>query len=639
MYAFACFANDFCWAVFIDIVWFFYAVGKQYEFEYAKDNADTSPDEEDDPLTTDEHRSLTFAMRSYFLFPAAVAYLDVFHIYGMDHLAVWLRFTVECIAMADLYLVMITYMLLSYRRSIMMEIVFLVAIAVFVSTTVLGVDSSFTAIHFAKSNADDSLHAMSVICRERLDRTFFCVRQAVNGMKRQAVQAVESYDRFANDAQYRETYLADMSKRLNDIALSTDGSVAYYLRLAPEIAGSKGGFSMVREDVRWEGALPPFVKRDPIDLSLYSPFDSKNVGWYYIPLKTKSATWIEPYIDPGAKNYVISYVAPLFVEGKFIGIIGMDIDFNFIIQELRRMSIYDYGYVYVMSRNNIVLYHKDQPQGTVFQPNPEFQEIELYLTNGMWLGIAIPMIRVHNERNWIFMNTLAAIFLVAMLISIGSISFASKAIRPLAGMTDAAKRIASGDLNVTISYESGNELGLLVQSIREMAAKLEIYVYRDKLTGLRNAAAYMAKRTELEKQRLSNPEGIVYGVVIFDANFLKKVNDKYGHGAGNELIRRAGEIISNVFENSFVYRVGGDEFAAILEGKDYENREALLRLFDERTAAASFEAAGDTINISVARGLGIYKPGMDFADVTKTADDEMYKHKAAIKAKYGEDVR
>ena len=205
-------------------------------------------------------------------------------------------------------------------------------------------------------------------------------------------------------------------------------------------------------------------------------------------------------------------------------------------------------------------------------------------------------------------------------------------------MTEAAKRIASGDLNVKISYESGNELGILVRSIREMAAKLEFYVYRDKLTGLRNAAAYIGKSNELDEQSKINPN-LKYGVVIFDANFLKKVNDKYGHDAGNELLRHAAQVIRKVFENSPVYRIGGDEFAAILEGSDYEDREELLKLFDEKVAEEHFNATGDILTLSVARGIGTYEQGLNFSEVSKKADAAMYYHKAAIKAKYGEEVR
>ena len=634
----ACFANDFFIALFVDLVWMFYLVSKEYTFHYVRSHPEEHYNEDNDPLTPDEHEALRMSMRCYFLFPLILAYLNVYQIYGMDHIETWLHFMTECMAMIDIYLVLMLYLLLSYRRSIMMEVVFLVAMTVFGTAAVLGWGSSVAMSNLVKSHTDDSLHAMSVICRERLDRTFFCVRQAVDGMKRQAINTVESYERLKNDAAYRETYLSAMCQRFDDIARGTDGSITYYLHLSPEFGGTKSGFFMAREAVRWEGALPSFVEREVTDLALYSPDQTQYVGWYYIPLKSKCATWIEPYIDPATKSYVISYVAPMFLEGHFLGVIGIEIDFNFIIQELRRMSIYDYGYVYIMNRNNIVLYHKDLPQGAEFQSNPEFQEIELYLTNGMWLGIAMPLSKIHDERNRIVMHLIVIVLVVAMLISVISIALASNAIKPLAGMTEAAKRIASGDLNVTISYESGNELGLLVKSIRDMAAKLEVYVYRDKLTGLRNAAAYMSKCAELDAQNKINPN-IQYGVVIFDANFLKKVNDQYGHEAGNKLLRHAARVICRVFAHSPVYRVGGDEFAAILESQDYDKREELLKLFDEKTDEEHFVVAGDTLTVSVARGLGVHESGMEFAAVSKYADVAMYNHKAALKAKFGEEVR
>lgn len=637
-YLIACFVNDFFTSMFFDLAIFFLLVSRNYPFHNPRKNFADESAAQILHSVKDTNRTWIITLGFYMIFPVAVVYVNKYQIYGMDHLETWLRFIAECLSAIDIYLVLVFYLLLRYRRSIMLEIVFLVSQTVFLSATVLGFGSSVALNNMATSSTDHSLHAMSVICRERLDRTFFCVRQAVNGMEIQALNEIESYNRLVEDPAYREEYLRKMEKNFSAIARTTDGSIAYYLRLAPEFAGSKGGFSMAREDVRWEGALAPFVRREPIDLSLYSPDDVKNVGWYYMPMKSRCATWIEPYVDPTAQAYVISFVAPLFVEGNFIGVIGMDIDFNFIIQELRRMSIYDYGYVYIMNRNNVVLYHRDQPQGTQFQPNPEFQEMEIYLSNGMWLGIAMPLSRVHETRNEILMHLMAAIIIVAMIISVVSIELTSQVIKPLSGMTDAAKRIASGDLNVKISYEYDNELGILVRSIREMATRLEDYVYRDKLTGLRNAAAYISKAAELDAQRNLIPD-LQYGVVIFDANFLKKINDNYGHEAGNELLRHAAKVIREVFANSPVYRIGGDEFAAVLENQDYENRAELMRLFNEKVPQEHFDIAGETIMVSVACGLGIYERGMDFSGVSKKADVAMYNHKAAIKAKFGEEVR
>ena len=625
----ACFLNDFVVAIFFGIVWFFFLVSNDYGF-YCR----TGEKAEEGHQKGSTQQIWWVALSFYACFPLLFAYLDVFQLYGLDSMKVWLQFVAECLLMMDVVLVMMIYLLLRYRHSIMMEIVFLVAMAVFFSAAVLGWGSSMAMGQMVAKDVNDSLRAMSVICRERLDRTFFCVRQSVSGMEQQAVTAAESYDRLVGDEEYRNAYIERMSKGFSAIAMSTDGCIACYMRFSPKIAGPKGGFSMVREEIRWEGALPSFVPREPIDLSLYSSDDMKNVGWYYIPRRIGHATWIEPYIDPTAKNYVISYVSPLYIDGYYVGVVGVDIDFGFIIQELRRMSIYDYGYTYIMNRNGMVLYHRDIPQGSMFQSNPDFREMEIYLTNGMWLGIAMPVSKVHDGQNHVMMHLVATILVVAMLVSLISIALVSRAILPLLGVTEAAEKIAAGDLNVNLSYNSPNELGTLVRSIREMAAKLEVYVYRDKLTGLRNAAAYMSKGAELDERRRRGDD-LQYGVIIFDANFLKRTNDQYGHQAGNELLRHAAQVICRVFDHSPVYRIGGDEFAAILEHQDYEQREALLRRFDEEVAEEKFDAAGHKLPLSVARGLAVYEKGMEYSAVAKRADAAMYNHKTALKTAMG----
>lgn len=65
-------------------------------------------------------------------------------------------------------------------------------------------------------------------------------------------------------------------------------------------------------------------------------------------------------------------------------------------------------------------------------------------------------------------------------------------------------------------------------------------------------------------------------------NDLKKVNDFYGHDAGDRHILSAKKLICDVFKHSPVYRIGGDEFTVILTGTDYENGIELLQAFDRQ---------------------------------------------------------
>lgn len=558
-------------------------------------------------------------------------------IYDLANLDTWLQFNGECLTMMNLGLIAILYLLLRHRSSIMVNFVFLEVITVFISAFVLGWVCFVVTNRITEHNLENSLEEMSVICRERIKRTFDGIQVSVNAIHDLAKDEIKDYEQLRNNEEYRSDYLARTEYLFKSIASNTAGSIAFYLRCDPGYAGPLGGFSWGREPNRWEGATSDFRKRTPVDLSNYSPDDYENVGWYYIPIERHRATWIEPYMDPAAESYVVSYVSPLYFEKNLVGVVGMDIDFDYIIHEVRRMSVYHHGHVYLTDRSGRVLYHQDYAQGELFRPNPTFHEKETYLTNGIWLGVAMPMREIYAERNNLLMHLTSVMLAVAILGSILSISLAAKGIRPLLSLTEATKRIAAGNLDVKLPQGSDNELGALIQSVHEMVAKLEIYVYRDKLTGLRNTAAYARQCSDLATQE-GNPY-FHYAVVVFDVNFLKLVNDQYGHEAGNELICCAAKTISKVFAQSHSFRIGGDEFAAILRDDDYMHRDELLEAFDEAVSAAGFTVQGTFLPLSIARGMAVYRPGMDYAAVFQQADEAMYAHKAILKKHAGMDLR
>ena len=60
-------------------------------------------------------------------------------------------------------------------------------------------------------------------------------------------------------------------------------------------------------------------------------------------------------------------------------------------------------------------------------------------------------------------------------------------------------------------------------------------------------------------------------------NGLKKINDTLGHKAGDEYIRAACDMLCEYFKHSPVYRVGGDEFVVLLQGRDYDSRAEIMK--------------------------------------------------------------
>lgn len=573
---------------------------------------------------------MLFPMVLYFFLLALFLLLDLSGaIYGLDRLDVWQMFHAEIITTANLAMVAFTYILLRFRYSIMNDLMMLEVITVCVCAFALGGISYLSMSRITDNRITETLDTMSHLSRERLSNSLGNIRAGVRSMHDLALQELGDYERFRASSEYREQYLRNMERLLYPIAYSTDGCISFYLRCTPEIAGPRAGFYWTRPPGHWEGTHNPFQPRYVTDLN---EFPEEALGWYYQPLRRRNPTWIEPYVDVNTNAYVISYSMPLYVGDTPIGIIGMDVDFEYLIHEIRRMSVYEHGFAYLTDRYGRVLFHKDYPPGSTIPPDPNLHVRETYLNSGIWLGIAVPAYDIYADRNTMLIHLTVGMLLIAMAISFFSIWLAIRGIRPLLVLTQAVKKIAAGNLEVELAYKSRNELGILTRGIREMATKLEIYVYHDKLTGLKNTAAY-ARYVEGLKKRSGEKE-VPYALVVFDANFLKRINDHYGHEAGNELIRRAAALVSHVFSRSQVFRIGGDEFIAILEDQDYRERRELVADFIALAKEARFTFDGQELPVSVACGMAEHREGEDYTDTFQEADAAMYEHKAAIKAKY-----
>ena len=105
--------------------------------------------------------------------------------------------------------------------------------------------------------------------------------------------------------------------------------------------------------------------------------------------------------------------------------------------------------------------------------------------------------------------------------------------------------------------------------------------YGDALTAVRNLGAFNLFMKDLEKDVEADPEHTHFAVCFFDCNDLKIINDRYGHDKGDIYLKGACATICQVFSHSPVFRIGGDEFAAILRNREYERREELLEQVNE----------------------------------------------------------
>lgn len=179
----------------------------------------------------------------------------------------------------------------------------------------------------------------------------------------------------------------------------------------------------------------------------------------------------------------------------------------------------------------------------------------------------------------------------------------------------------------------------VIISMREKKAK-DAYNRRyetsikDELTGLYNRRGFEVDCEIIKK----NNNLIEYVLIMMDLNGLKAANDNFGHEAGDELIIGASKCMENAFSGlGRTYRVGGDEFVALLRGTREEAQDA-VKTFDYLTE--NFQ--GNLISeLSVSKGVVVCSEHIElnFEEIKAMADKLMYADKDEYYRRTGKDRR
>ena len=154
----------------------------------------------------------------------------------------------------------------------------------------------------------------------------------------------------------------------------------------------------------------------------------------------------------------------------------------------------------------------------------------------------------------------------------------------------------------------------------------------DELTSLFNRRSYEEDLNEYKENGL--PEDFV--ILSADVNGLKKVNDTKGHAGGDELIKGAAEcLLLAIGSKGKVYRIGGDEFAAILRTDDSQ---AVFRDI-ENQVNNWYGQYSHSMSLSIGYASYTDNKELNIHELERKADDAMYKSKAEYYEKKGIDRR
>jgi len=158
-----------------------------------------------------------------------------------------------------------------------------------------------------------------------------------------------------------------------------------------------------------------------------------------------------------------------------------------------------------------------------------------------------------------------------------------------------------GDDEFELAKRFGDAAALALDNA-QIRARLEHQAQTDPLTGLFNHRAFH----ERLRQALANASRShdAVSLLMLDIDDFKRVNDVYGHGAGDEILRSLADTLKDAVRTSdVVYRLGGEEFAIVIASRSAQNAERLAHRLVERVEATEFVPAGRvTISVGLARG-------------------------------------
>jgi diguanylate cyclase (GGDEF)-like protein/PAS domain S-box-containing protein len=199
------------------------------------------------------------------------------------------------------------------------------------------------------------------------------------------------------------------------------------------------------------------------------------------------------------------------------------------------------------------------------------------------------------------------------------------------GVGNKAKDYGEQDLEM-VSYIADVVWSIIEQKktseqIQQLNAKLERLAMQDDLTGLLNRRAFFIQG-EKEISRVER-QHTPFSLLMLDVDVFKSVNDRYGHAAGDRVLKHVSQkIVENVREMDMVARMGGEEFSVLLPNTEAEDAVRLaerVRLAIERESCQLEE---HIIDVTVSVGVASYSQEFSSLEaILRQADDSMYRAK------------
>ena len=530
-------------------------------------------------------------------------------------------------------------------RSLRTRITLMTVIVVIVAVVIV----SFLSVIFIRNNeqkkADQLLLLLCEAGERNLNYYFNSVQKSVEKVASFVTSDLDGLD----DEKFSQ-HMERAWKYFDEMASKTNGVLTYYYRVDPTVSENVKGFWYI-----YNG--DDFIEHEVTDITLYDTEDTSKLVWFTVPKYEGKSIWLPPYITDNLDVRVISYNVPIYFRGAFVGVVGIEIDYTTMKEQVESILLYSNGYAYLSDAEGNLFYHpkidlaKLEPNEYPAVPDGvigdstfiqySYDGVDkvaawLPLSNGMRLVVSAPVHETEGDWQRLVLNIVLVAIGVLAAASITTMLYTKRIARPLKQLTEAAEQVDKGNYEFTLEYKRDDEVGRLTNTfmnlsnhMRDHISNLNKQVYVDAMTNVKNKGAFSAFIEELQTQMNSGKSDMEFAVGVFDCDNLKAINDRYGHDKGDVYLKTASRLICRVFKHTPVFRIGGDEFSIVLRNEDYQNRDDLVDEFKKEGYMINDSTHNVWEQVHVSMGIAVYDPSNDRSviDVVRRADKVMYDNK------------
>ena len=352
-----------------------------------------------------------------------------------------------------------------------------------------------------------------------------------------------------------EVIKGGLDKELQELFQSSvenlDGIVGYYIRFAKPYDSMVKGFAF-RKKLTGADFYP--VGENGILPDLNRSKDEPD--WYGLAANNKKPVWVPIQKCSYMSGYIFSYAVPIYFNNGLVGVACVDVDFDVLAKPVRDVSLFGGGYAYLTDSKGQVHYHPLIGYGTLLtEDDEEVPEVDKALaTQTSSHGELISYSYKGQKKKMAFQSLINNMRLVITANEEDTERETMDLIRNIV--------LSAGGIMLLFMY-----LALVMEkrTMHPALDQMDSLAHLDGLTGVQNRTSFLEMQSNLDQQIRDGKAD--FGFVMFDANGLKTINDQHGHKMGDIYLLNVAEMIQKSFPGCKTYRIGGDEFVVLVEGK------------------------------------------------------------------------